>query len=229
MRPAGPLAVSAREQRTKHVSDVGAVGAVAVSDAATYTPMTSSTTVNADNFVTVNLAEMIASRMNGTAGTSLGAGSAGQTPGIIRAATSASTAGSGGSLDVPDVLRQYGNGKIPKDMLSPIGIGQHRMYSVAADAFKSMRSAAAAEGVDIGVTDSYRTYDQQVELAARKGLWKDGGYAAVPGTSPHGWGMALDLDVSPAGLAWVRANAARFGFEETTPREPWHWEYRGAT
>ena len=216
------------------MTDVAAVSAVAVSDPAAYTSavtQASSTafSVSADNFVTVNLAEMIASRMNGTAGTTMGSTGTGQSPGIIRAATAPSPAGGSGSLDVPDVLRQYGNGKIPREMLSPIGIGQHRLYSVAADAFKAMRTAAAADGVDISVTDSYRTYDQQVELAARKGLWKDGGLAAVPGTSPHGWGMAVDVDVDPAGLAWIRANGAQFGFDETTPREPWHWEYRGAT
>lgn len=220
------------------MTDVAAVGAVAARDIAP--GYTSAPTVNADGFVTVNLAEMIAIRMNGVAGTSagtMGIGTSGtgpagigtgQVPGIVRSATATGST-STGSLDVPDVLRQYGNGKIPKEMLTLIGIGQHRLYSVAAEAFTAMRSAAAADGVDISVTDSYRSYDQQVELAARKGLWKDGGYAAVPGTSPHGWGMAVDLDVSPSGLAWVRANGAQFGFVETTPREPWHWEYRGAT
>jgi D-alanyl-D-alanine carboxypeptidase len=172
-----------------------------------------------DAFANVNLAEMIASRLSGASG---------QAVGILRAGTVSSTSGSG-SLDVPEALRAYGNGQIPKELLTPIGIGQHRLWSVAAQSFTAMRSAAAADGVDIGVTDSYRSYDQQVELAERKGLWKDGGYAAVPGTSPHGWGLALDLDVDPNGLAWVRANGATYGFVETTPREPWHWEYRGTT
>ena len=88
-----------------------------------------------------------------------------------------------------------------------------------------MRASAAAEGVDIGVTDSYRPYEEQVDLVRRKGLYSQGGYAAVPGTSPHGWGLAVDVDVTPDGLAWLRANAGRFGFVEAVPREPWHWEY----
>ena len=62
-----------------------------------------------------------------------------------------------------------------------------------------MRAAAAAAGVDIGVTDSYRPYEEQVDLVRRKGLYSQGGLAAVPGTSPHGWGMALDVDVSTLG------------------------------
>jgi hypothetical protein len=42
-------------------------------------------------------------------------------------------------------------------------------------------------GVDIGVTDSYRSYDAQVDVARRKGLYSQGGLAATPGTSDHGW------------------------------------------
>jgi hypothetical protein len=137
-------------------------------------------------------------------------------------------AGSSGSeLHVPPELRAYGNGRIPREALETIGIGQHRLATAAAQAFKAMRTAAAAEGVDVGITDSYRPYDEQVDLVRRKGLYSQGGYAAVPGTSPHGWGLAVDVDVSPDGLAWLRANAARFGFVECVPREPWHWEYHG--
>jgi hypothetical protein len=192
--------------------------------------------VQANGFATVTLGQMIANRMNAAAGTSAGVagitgvgGIAGdQVPGIVRS-SGAVTGASTSSLDVPEVLQAYGNGRIPKELLTPIGIGQHRMWSVAANAFVTMRAAAAADGVDIGVTDSYRSYDQQVELAANKGLYKNGGLGAVPGTSPHGWGLALDVDVDPKGLAWLRANGATYGFAETTPREPWHWEFRGAT
>ncbi|MCU1393235.1 MAG: D-alanyl-D-alanine carboxypeptidase [Ilumatobacteraceae bacterium] len=233
--------------RTRVGMDVAAVGAVATAplavDPSTPTASASGTsssssssgaaTATVDSFANVNLAEMIASRLNTASSTTtsgVGGIATGQVASIIRAANVTVTSGIGGAgpLNVPPELLAYGNGHIPRDLLTPIGIGQHRLYSVAAQAFIKMRSDAAAQGVDISVTDSYRSYDEQVDLAARKGLWKDGGYAAVPGTSPHGWGMAVDLDVSPAGLAWVRANGANYGFKETTPREPWHWEYRGA-
>ena len=88
-----------------------------------------------------------------------------------------------------------------------------------------MRAAAARDGVLIGVTDSYRSYAAQVDLARRKGLYQNGGLAAVPGTSQHGWGLAVDVDTNSRGTQWLRANAARFGFA-TIPREPWHWEFR---
>lgn len=145
---------------------------------------------------------------------------------LVSTATTGTSSSSG--AQAPAALLQYGNGKIPVELLTPIGINSHRLYAPAAEGFIAMRAAAAAEGIDIGVTDSYRTYEQQVDLAARKGLYKNGGLAAVPGTSKHGWGMAVDIDVDPAGLAWMRANAERFGFVENVPREPWHWEFVGA-
>lgn len=151
-----------------------------------------------------------------------------QRPVLVSAPTGVSSAGGASDLNVPAALRAYGNGRIPREALETIGIGQHRLSATAAQAFKAMRAAAGAEGVDLGVTDSYRGYDEQVDLVRRKGLYSQGGYAAVPGTSPHGWGLAVDVDVSASGLAWLRANASRFGFVEAVPREPWHWEYHGA-
>jgi hypothetical protein len=138
-----------------------------------------------------------------------------------------SRAGGKGTVKVPEALQTYGNGKIPADALEQIGIKKHKLWTVAAEAFKQMRGAAADAGVDIGVTDSYRPYEEQVDLVRRKGLYSQGGLAAVPGTSPHGWGMALDVDVTPAGLEWMRAHAAEYGYVEAVPREPWHWEYHG--
>ena len=121
---------------------------------------------------------------------------------------------------------RYGNGRIPQSALSSIGIGNHRLLPKVAQAFTRMREAASRAGVRLGVTDSYRTYATQVDLVRRKGLYSQGGLAARPGTSNHGLGRAVDVDTNRAGTAWLRANAARFGFT-TIPREPWHWEFRG--
>ncbi len=134
-----------------------------------------------------------------------------------------------GRLEPPSELVGYGNGRIPAEALSTIGVGQHRLYAPAAESFRAMSDAAAAEGVTIGVTDSYRDYDSQVRLAEEKGLYENGGLAARPGTSNHGWGLALDLDLDDRAQAWMRENGWRFGFAEDTPREPWHWTYRPAT
>jgi hypothetical protein len=127
---------------------------------------------------------------------------------------------------VPADLVHYGNGKIPANALDSIGRGGHRLWSPAADAFKAMTAAARRDGVTIGVTDSYRSYDQQVDLARRKGLYSQGGLAAKPGTSEHGWGLSLDLDLNSKAQAWMRKHADEYGFKENVPREPWHWTFK---
>ena len=136
------------------------------------------------------------------------------------------TPGTYGPLTPPAELLRFGNGRIPKEMLEEVGIGSHRLQTDAARAFKLMRAAAAADGIDIDITDSYRSYDAQVDLAERKGLHKHGGLAATPGTSNHGWGLSIDVDVDAKGQAWLDQNAARYGFVEDVTREPWHWTFR---
>lgn len=126
---------------------------------------------------------------------------------------------------VPTELAAYGNGRIPREALSEIGGTGHRMWTPAARQYEALSAAAARDGVTIGITDSYRTYESQVDLAERKGLYKNGGLAAVPGTSDHGWGRSLDLRLDSNALAWMRENGAAFGFREDVPRESWHWTY----
>lgn len=150
----------------------------------------------------------------------------------VLAQARASQAGAPGSSQAVDAdgvpldLKAYGNGKVPASALQPIGVGDHRLWAPAADAFTRLKAAAAKDGVTIGVTDSYRSYEAQVDVARRKGLYKNGGLAAVPGTSDHGWGLSLDLRLDDRAQTWMRANAGRFGFDENTPREPWHWTYQ---
>ncbi|WP_324651066.1 M15 family metallopeptidase [Georgenia sp. H159] len=126
---------------------------------------------------------------------------------------------------VPADLAQYGNGKVPPHALAPIDGTGHKLWAPAAAKFQELLATAKAQGVDIGINDSYRTYDRQVELVDRLGLYPEGGLAAVPGTSRHGWGMAVDLKLDGEALTWMRANGERFGFVEDTPRETWHWAF----
>jgi LAS superfamily LD-carboxypeptidase LdcB len=118
------------------------------------------------------------------------------------------------------------NGRLDPDALASI-TDHHRLQGDAAVAFLSMDAAIRADlGISLTdrITDSYRTYEQQVDVAARKGLYSQGGLAATPGTSNHGMGRAVDLDVSAGVGQWLVDNAGRYGFR-TIPREPWHWEY----
>jgi len=127
---------------------------------------------------------------------------------------------------VPRDLAAYGNGKVPRSALQEVGTTGHRLWAPASEALESLLAEAARDGVRIGITDSYRSYEAQVDVAERKGLYTQGGLAAEPGTSPHGWGIAVDLDLDAQAQSWMRTNGGRFGFVEDTPREPWHWVYR---
>jgi D-alanyl-D-alanine carboxypeptidase len=127
---------------------------------------------------------------------------------------------------VPIELTRYGNGKIPADALHPVGNTGHKLWSPAADSLTALMADAKRAGVNIGITDSYRSYAEQVDLAKRKGLYSQGGLAAKPGTSDHGWGLATDLDLDAKAQSWMRANAGKYGFVADTPREPWHWVYK---
>lgn len=144
--------------------------------------------------------------------------------GILGTATQA-TAATRTVDGVPADLARYGNGRVPLAALDEVGATGQRLWAPAARAMESLLSAAAADGVSIGITDAYRDYDQQAALARSKGLYIDGGLAAVPGTSDHGWGLSVDLSLDATAQAWMRSNAAGFGFTENTAGEPWHWTF----
>ena len=60
--------------------------------------------------------------------------------------------------------------------------------------------------------DAYRPIEDQYRLADELGLYSEGGWAAKPGTSQHGWGRAIDLELDDDALAWMRRNAGAYGF-----------------
>ena len=132
----------------------------------------------------------------------------------------------------------YPNGALPTGSLCPLwGAPGEMLRADAAASFNRMSQAFnAAFGEPLCVEASYRTYQRQVELYASM----PAGYAAVPGTSNHGWGLATDLcggiqvDNSPEHL-WLLDHAAAFNWFHPSwampggpgPHEPWHWEYAG--
>ncbi len=137
----------------------------------------------------------------------------------------AAAAGELNADGVPRALAGYGNGKIPESALAPITGSSERMWAPAAEHLNTMIAAAKAQGVTIGVTDGYRSYESQVRVASEKGLYSQGGLAAKPGTSEHGWGLAADLKLDATAQAWMRQHGSEYGFVENVPREPWHWEF----
>lgn len=133
-------------------------------------------------------------------------------------------------------LRAYANGMIDPGALCPLwGAPGHMLRADSAYALEGLSRAFAAEhGKPLCVTDSYRPLADQVHLYATKP-----GLAAQPGTSNHGWGVALDLcgGVQRFGSEqhqWLVRNGPQFGwFHPQWARagggkpEPWHWEFAG--
>ena len=144
-----------------------------------------------------------------------------------RAAALASCSGSPGGA---------ANGFVPSSALCPLaGAPGHALRADAAAAFDRLNAAAVAErGAPLCVNDSYRSYAEQVSVFARMPR-----LAAVPGTSRHGFGVALDLGCGverfgSEAYRWMKANGPRFGWVHPAwaePNgslpEPWHWEYAG--
>ncbi len=127
----------------------------------------------------------------------------------------------------------WDNGEIPAEALCQLGVHRHALRCDAAAGYAAMSAAYRAEfGTDLCITDSYRSLGAQVAAFHRKPA-----LAAVPGTSNHGWALAVDLcgGIHLGGTPewrWMAANAGRFGFVQpdwASPRgekpEPWHWEY----
>lgn len=133
--------------------------------------------------------------------------------------------GTSGFQDPATALAGYENGRLPSELLSPISNGSERMWTPAARAFNQMSEAAWRSGIRLEVNDGYRPLADQQRLASELGLYRDGGKAAVPGTSTHGLGLSVDVDTDGGAGEWLRANAARFGFAADVPGEPWHWTW----
>ena len=132
------------------------------------------------------------------------------------------------------VITAAPNGQLPANSLCTLWTPKHRLRADAAVALAKLNIAYKQHfGNNICITDSYRTLSEQIRLRSVKPS-----LAAIPGTSNHGLGLAVDLcdGVEKGGgsrYEWLRANAAAYGWENpdwalpggSGPHEPWHWEY----
>ncbi|MFC5380565.1 M15 family metallopeptidase [Aquipuribacter nitratireducens] len=125
------------------------------------------------------------------------------------------------------------NGRMSEAYLCTLWDGRTDIRADAAVSLAVLNEAYRAEfGSDICLTDGYRSFAAQQSLRARKP-----GLAARPGTSEHGWGLAVDLcggvENEGAGYHWLREHAPAHGWDNPAwarrggggPYEPWHWEY----
>lgn len=168
----------------------------------------------------------------------------------------------------PPGMEGYSNGNLPPEALTSVaGAPGHRLWHGAAAAWAAMREDMLRSGFvnddnNRMITSTYRTYDQQFLLKydQNKNRVIDGlegpdnptgwhnSYAATPGTSKHGWGIAIDFNSAfyaeqtnrngVIGFDWLIQYAHRYGFvwpdwaqkpgsNFRNYYEPWHWEYRG--
>jgi hypothetical protein len=131
----------------------------------------------------------------------------------------------------------YANGRIPAAVLCALAFAPgHMLRCDAADQLTALSKKFEREfGYPIPITDSYRTYVEQVALAGSKPH-----LAAVPGTSNHGWGLAVDLSSPISGgaspeYAWLRVHGPDYGWDNPSwarpggsKPEPWHFEFFAA-
>jgi zinc D-Ala-D-Ala carboxypeptidase len=166
------------------------------------------------------------STSTGGATTASGAAFAGYLSDAVQNGTPANKTYKLNAQGIPQDLAAYGNGHIPADALEPVGNPGAKLWAPAAESLNRLIQDAKKDGVTIGINESYRPYSEQVELARKKGLYSQGGLAAKPGTSEHGWGMAADLELNSSAQSWMRTHAADYGFVNNVPRESWHWAYK---
>ena len=113
----------------------------------------------------------------------------------------------------------------------------------------AMNEAAAADGVRLVISSSYRSYDYQKGLYERfvviHGKEEADRFSARPGTSQHQLGTAIDFGSITEKIAetgqgrWLAARAWEFGFSLSYPKngeeltgymwEPWHFRYISRT
>ena len=159
---------------------------------------------------------------------------------------------------LPSTLARITNGNLPDRITKEVG-PDGKLEITAARAWLALVSAAKDAGYDLTYTygGTFRSYMSQVDLFKRRYTltyspvkntttqsrtwngqrwWKLRGVAAAatPGTSNHGWGLAIDTalgthpkdakPITPA-LGWLVENAPEYGFSWELKSEPWHIRY----
>lgn len=122
--------------------------------------------------------------------------------------------------------------------------GTYRSYSGQLNLFLSRYEPT--NGVKYFATPSSRRkfwkdaksagYDSQYWIMKKlpNGRWP--AMAAVPGTSNHGWALAVDFaeeldgdpqveSISNRAVSWLIKNAHTYGWSAEVQSEPWHWRY----
>jgi zinc D-Ala-D-Ala carboxypeptidase len=129
---------------------------------------------------------------------------------------------------------------------------EHLLVPGAAEAWRTLRSAANSDGITLFIVSAFRSIDRQAEIVRGKldtGIpIKDAlTVCAPPGFSEHHTGRAVDLSThgcraletefdQTTAYAWLKKRAGEFGYRLSYPignpfgyqYEPWHWCFRDA-
>ncbi|WP_338551561.1 M15 family metallopeptidase [Paenibacillus sp. KS-LC4] len=160
------------------------------------------------------------------------------------------------------VNKQYSlpEGYEPQDLVYPNvaftfteKIDKRMLRKEAADALEQLFAGAAGDGIKLAGVSGYRSYDRQQTLFNNY-VKKDGEaaarmYSAVPGTSEHQTGLAIDVTGADGKCAaedcfagtpeadWLAEHASEYGYIIRYPDgkdsitgykyEPWHIRYVG--
>jgi len=118
---------------------------------------------------------------------------------------------------------------VPSSYNLPHDVSDNAILIATACAFNSMFDAAKKNGVKLLIDSAFRTVVRQ-EYLYHCYLTKscnNGNLAAIPGTSNHGFGLAVDINQDNPGVySWLKAHAHQYGFIRTVDTETWHWEHR---
>jgi hypothetical protein len=105
-----------------------------------------------------------------------------------------------------------------------------RLWREAARAWNDMRAAAIEDGIAPNAFVPNGPASSARSVAAQQWFWNNRPPAAAfPGTSNHGWGLAVDVRTRVA-AAWILSHGHRFGWswdEGRRVREWWHFRYVG--
>lgn len=159
------------------------------------------------------------------------------------------------SANAETLLGHFAYSEAPAKELKPILPNSSiKLRKAAAPKFQAMVAAAKVNGVVLVPISGFRSVALQQSLffdvKAQRGqvATKRAEVSAPPGYSEHHTGYAVDIGdgTAPAtnlnpkfektrAFKWLNANAARFSFEMSFPKnnpqgvsyEPWHWRYVG--
>ncbi|MEC4815682.1 MAG: D-alanyl-D-alanine carboxypeptidase family protein [Scytonema sp. PMC 1069.18] len=167
----------------------------------------------------------------------------------------ASQSGNSATNKNDTVLGHFSYSEAPASELQPVSAnGRIQMRKAAAQKYKEMTAAARSAGVILVPISGFRSINDQNQLFFNVGAKRNqtpaerASVSAPPGHSEHHTGYAVDIGDGAApstnlntnfektkAYQWLQANAARFSFEISFPKdnpqgvsyEPWHWRFVG--